>query len=223
MKSPVIIKSFHNGIAVFLDATLPFQDILVEVGLKFRESASFFKNAKLAISFEGRELSQEEEELLIQQITDNCKMDIVCLVGKDKEKEETFFRAIQHAGQKAQEQGQFYRGSLRSGQTLEIESSIVVIGDVCQGSGVVAKKDIVIIGSLRGEAYAGAGGGEGHFVAALDMAPEKLKIDQVKYTAPKKSPHWLIRPKTQPKIAYVKEGSIVTEPITKELLNMLPI
>ena len=33
---------------------------------------------------------------------------------------------------------------------------------------------------------------------------------------------WGIKPKVQPKIAYVKEKHIVMEPITKELLEFLP-
>ena len=36
MNSPVIIKSFQNGIAVILDNTLDFPQLLEEVGMKFR-------------------------------------------------------------------------------------------------------------------------------------------------------------------------------------------
>ena len=38
MNSPVIIKSFQNGIAVILDETLAFPQLSEEVGLKFRRS-----------------------------------------------------------------------------------------------------------------------------------------------------------------------------------------
>ena len=70
---------------------------------------------------------------------------------------------------------------------LEIESSVVIIGDVNPGAVIAAKKDIVIIGGLYGEAYAGADGEEGHFVVALEMSPEKLKIGDVKYEPAKKT------------------------------------
>ena len=86
MNSPVIIKSFQNGIAVILDETLAFPQLSEEVGLKFRESAAFFKDAKMAVSFEGRKLDAEEETQLVRQITENCSLHIVCLVGKDEEK-----------------------------------------------------------------------------------------------------------------------------------------
>lgn len=223
MNSPVIIKSFQNGIAVILDDSLPFPALLEEVGIKFRESAAFFKDAKMAISFEGRALSQEDEKELIGQITSNCNLHIVCLVGKDEEKNQTYLKAIHQVEKKDENEGRFYRGNLKDGQMLEIDSGIVIIGDVYPGSSIVAKKDIIVIGGLYGEAYAGADGESGHFVAALEMAPEKLKIGDIKYDTGKKPGKWSIRPKVQPKIAYEKAGQVLVEPITKELLNMLPV
>lgn len=223
MNSPVIIKSFHNGIAVLLDGEMAFPELLKEVGIKFKESAAFFKDAKMAISFEGRSLTTEEEKLLIREITSVCRLNIICLVGKDEEMEQTYVRAIHQIEKKDEDEGQFYKGNLKDGQTLEFDSSIVIIGDVYPGSCIAAKKDIIIIGGLYGEAYAGVDGREEHFVVALEMSPEKLRIGNVKYDTTKKPGRWSIRPKVQPKIAYMKKGTVVTEPITKELLNMLPI
>ena len=223
MNSPVIIKSFHNGIAVLLDNEMAFPELLKEVGIKFKESAAFFKDAKMAISFEGRSLTTEEEKLLIREITSACRLNIICLVGKDEEMEQTYVRAIHQIEKKDEDEGQFYKGNLKNGQTLEFDSSIVIIGDVYPGSCIAAKKDIIIIGGLYGEAYAGVDGREEHFGVALEMSPEKLRIGNVKYDTTKKPGRWSIRPKVQPKIAYVKKGTVVTEPITKELLNMLPI
>lgn len=223
MNSPVMIKSFQNGIAVILDAELPFQTLADEVGMKFKESASFFKDAKMAVSFEGRALSAEEEKQLVAQISANCGLRIICLVGKDEEKNQTYLKAIHQIEKREENEGRFYRGNLKDGQVLEIDSSIVIIGDVYPGSAVAAKKDIIIIGGLYGEAYAGVDGEEGHFVAALEMSPEKLKIGDVRYHTGKKAGKWSIRPKLQPKLAYEKAGEILIEPITKELLNMLPI
>ena len=52
----------------------------------------------------------------------------------------------------------FHRGSLRSGQKLEIEGSVVILGDVNSGAEVIASENIVVLGSLRGLAHAGAKG-----------------------------------------------------------------
>ena len=111
MSSPVIIKSFQNGIAVILDASIPFQTLLEEVGMKFRESATFFKDAKMAVSFEGRSLSAEEEKQLVAEITSNCSLRIICLVGKDDEKNQTYLKAIHQIEKKDENEGRFYKGT----------------------------------------------------------------------------------------------------------------
>ena len=103
-------------------------------------------------------------------------MNITCIVGKDEEKNRIYGKALEEFRRKRYEEesaGQFYRGTLRRGQILETESSIIVLGDVNPGSSVIAAGDIVVLGSLRGNAYAGGNGRPGHYIAALEMAPQK--------------------------------------------------
>ncbi|MCL2718263.1 MAG: septum site-determining protein MinC [Lachnospiraceae bacterium] len=223
MKSSVVIKSFQNGISLHLDDELSFEELLGEISLKFRESAGFFKNAKMALSFEGRELSEEEEKIVAETITASSDINIVCLVGKDNNTNQNYLKALQMFNHDNGNEGQFYRGTLKKGQVLETESSIVIIGDVNPGATIISIRDIIILGGLYGEAYAGADGSDGHFVVALEMSPEKLTIGDFKYRAKDKSSRWSIKLKIQPKIAYVKTETIVIEPITKELLSGIPL
>ena len=160
MRNAVIIKSFQNGISVYLNEEIPFLDLLDEVVFKFRESRNFFKNAKMAISLEGRTLTEEEERMVLNAICENSDLHIVCLVGKDEEKNQNYLKAIQQLEYRNSEEdndGHFYRGTLKDGQILETESSIVVLGDVYPGSAIISTKDIVILGGLFGKAYAGGG------------------------------------------------------------------
>ena len=124
--------------------------------------------------------------------------------------------------QQSDNYSRFFKGTLKNGQKLEAESSIVILGDVYPGCSVTATKDIIILGGLYGEAHAGFGGEDGHYIVSLEMSPEKLKIGDFRYK-PKDKPKWGLKPKVQPKIAYVKEGHIAMEPITKELLEFLPV
>ena len=59
MSQTVIIKSNKYGINLILDPNVSFRELLAAIIEKFKESEKFFKNAKMAISFEGRRLSQE--------------------------------------------------------------------------------------------------------------------------------------------------------------------
>ena len=222
MKNSVVIKSFSSGIVLHLDPDLPFDQLLADVGEKFRESSSFFKDAKMALSLKGRVLSDFEEQQILDAITQNSELRILCLTGEDDETNQTFVKALRQAdftGESADGNGQFYRGTLRNGQVLETESSIVVLGDVYPGSAIISARDIIVLGGLFGEAYAGGNGSSAHYVVALEMSPEKLKIGDFKYHSKDKASKWSIRPKVQPKIAYVKDKRVVLDSLTKELLS----
>ena len=117
------------------------------------------------------------------------------------------------------EDGQFFKGSLKNKEVLETENSIIILGDVYPGSAVISAKNIIILGGMYGEAYAGGNGQPDAFVAALEMEPERLKIGDFKYKTAAKQSKWGIRPKVQPKIAYVKNGKIIFEMLTKDLLS----
>lgn len=75
----------------------------------------------------------------------------------------------------------FFYGTLRSGQKIETEHSIVVVGDVNSGAEVIAGGDVVILGTLRGIAHAGAydESGGGRVIFSLNLKPTQLRIGLV--------------------------------------------
>ena len=226
MKNSVKIKSFKHGISLHLPQEEAMEDVLEMIAFKFKESASFFKDAKMILSIEGRELNDEEENTIVDIIENNSDIKILCLIGKDSETEAHILKALeqyQNALESPQEQnlGQFYKGSLKNGQILETDSSIIVLGDVNKGSNIISKKDIIIIGGLYGNAYAGTDGEDGHYIIALDIAPECLKIGKHRYNNGKKKAKWPIKPKYQPKMVYIVKDEIVVETISKEFTKNL--
>ena len=60
-KAPVVIKGNKSGIRIVLDDVLPFPEILEEVEKKFKESSDFLGEAQVAVSFDGRKLTEEQE------------------------------------------------------------------------------------------------------------------------------------------------------------------
>ena len=73
----------------------------------------------------------------------------------------------------------FHRGSLRSGQKIETEGSLVIIGDVNSGAEVVASDNIIILGALRGLAHAGARGNKQAIIAAGLVDTVQIRIANV--------------------------------------------
>jgi len=71
--------------------------------------------------------------------------------------------------------------TLRSGQRIETEHSIIILGDVNSGAEIVAGGDIIVLGALRGVAHAGAfdESGGGRIIFAHHLEPTQLRIGTV--------------------------------------------
>ena len=206
MSQAVVIKSNKYGIHLVLSNEISFKALLDAIVEKFKESEKFFKGAKLAISFEGRKLTHDEEMAIIDAVTSNTSIEILCIVDHDPDREAYVKQQIEEYQASVQQPyvdggTQFYRGTLRSGQTLESETGIVVVGDVNPGAADSA------------------------FIVALDMDPIQIRIGNILAKSPDKPfSRRRIRKKvkettTSPQIAYLKDGTICIEPLTKELLS----
>ena len=219
-QNAVIIKSNPYGLVLMLDGSMPFEELREAVAEKFRKSAKFFKKASLALTFRGRVLTNEQEALLVDEIVQNSGIHVICIVDEAKETEVYYKKAGTQALEKQkQEDGQFYRGTLRTGQVRETESSIVIIGDVNPGAQVISKGNIVILGCCMGNIYAGASGNAGCFAAALTMKPMQVRIaDKTARSAIVKKTDTGEYP-VDPKIIYIKDEHLQIKPITNETLN----
>lgn len=105
-------------------------------------------------------------------------------------------------------------GTLRSGQKVETEHSIIVFGDVNSGAEVIAGGDIVILGTLRGIAHAGAydESGGGRVIFSLNLQPTQLRIGLV-ISRGAGSDNYESTPRGGiPEIARVESNLIVVEP-----------
>lgn len=223
MEQPVIIKSSPHGIRLLLDPEIPFEQLKQEIKKKFKHSGKIFKNARVALSFEGRSLDSDEQQQVLEAITENTGIEVVCVMDDDAGYEAFCEQRIkQMDDMRTGRTGEFYRGTLRSGQCVECETSLIVLGDVNPGAKIIAKGNIVVLGSLRGNAYAGASGNENAFIAALDMDPLLLKIGNTYGRSSDRGAYFAMknRRKTmEPQIATAHEDQIMIEPITQGLLN----
>lgn len=217
MSNSVIIKGNKYGIVVVLDAVMEYNELREKIAEKFRDSAKFFDKAQMAISFEGRNLSNEEQRDILNIIAEETELHVVCVIDNDAEKEEIFKKALdEKLMELSNTTGQFYKGNLRSGQVLESETSIIIIGDVNPGARIVSKGNIIVLGSLKGTVFAGATGNTNSFVLALDMSPVQIRIADTIARSPDKPAKASVK---ETKIAFLEDGNIYIEPLNKEVLN----
>ena len=144
-KTPVVIKSYSNGITLMLDEKAPFDEILSGIRERFKSSGRFFNDAKLVLSFSGRELTDEEVFTVIDTIESSCTAHIVCVAEKD-ETTESYFETliVENERQNALDTAMIVRGNVRSGAIVESKNGLVVIGDVHNSAILRAKGSVML-------------------------------------------------------------------------------
>ena len=114
----------------------------------------------------------------------------------------------------------FYRGTLRSGQVLESDGSVVVIGDVNPGASIMAGGNVIVLGTLKGVANAGILGNREVFVVALEMVPTQIRIADIVASCSKET---LESHAGVPLMAFMKNEDICIEPISKNMIQNIKI
>lgn len=221
------LKSYRKGLALHIEPEAEFEALLKELKEKFQSSRAFFGNAQVGLALSGKELTAEEENAILNVIEENSDLQIVCLIGEDDKiqylLDEAFAENTSPAQNESETDGHFYRGTLKKGQSLETEHSVIILGDVNPGAKIFSCKDVIVLGSLFGEVHAGVGAEEesNHFVCALEFSPEKLKIGSHKYKKKPEKHFWPDSYKKSPKMATLQGDEIIVKPVTKELLGQI--
>ena len=135
-----------------------------------------YKEEKTPIMITGKVLKNKEmdeiEEIIKEKLEVDVDFDMPKELGLHNIKK-TFIQEVSISETK------FHRGSLRSGQKIEEDGSIVIIGDVNSGAEVVAADNIVVLGTLRGLAHAGAKGNTKAIIAAGKLDTVQLRIANI--------------------------------------------
>lgn len=218
-KNIVIFKGGLNGISIILEKDVPFEDIEVALLEKVRNAKSFFQDANISITFKGRDISEEEEMILLNIISKESGLDISFVNNLGSESEEDIEKISSSEDNLILQNfltdtnnnlTHFYKGSLRSGQKISFPGSIIIIGDVNPGGQVTAEKNVIILGKLKGVVHAGCKGDKDCFISALYMMPTQLIIGDCLAYFPND-----IKRDIMPEYAYVKENQIFVEQLTK--------
>ena len=216
MRNAVVIKSSKAGMTVILDPELPFGELLDAIGKKFSESARFWGSVQMTLTLEGRDLTAAQEFAIVDTITKNSQIEVLCLLDADAERIERCEKALNDKLMELNSQtGQFYRGTLKRGDCLESEASIVIIGNVDHGARVTAKGNVIVLGELKGTVTAGVSGNPQAVVMALDMAPLQIRIGDMSSRFNERNK----RLGRGPMIALAEDGAIVMRSLKKSFLN----
>ena len=176
MKNCININLKKNIIILKINEDAEYKDIIECLKKKLPELKKLYKDDKTPITVTGKVLKNKE----IDEIQEKIKEKIDVEIDFDMPKtlglsgiRRTFEQNI------ATSETKFHRGSLRSGQKMEVEGSIVILGDVNSGAEVIASDNIVVLGNLRGLAHAGAKGNKQAIIAAGNVDTVQIRIANI--------------------------------------------
>jgi len=172
----VSINLKKDLVLIKIDDDAPHRKSLVELNKKIKELKKMYQDEKTPIRVTGKVLTNKELEevkkIIKREIDVEINFDTPTSLGLH-----SIIRSYKRDVGKSETT--FHRGSLRSGQRLEVEGSIVIIGDVNSGAEVIAEENIAVIGNLRGLAHAGAKGNKDAVIAASSLDVVQIRISNI--------------------------------------------
>lgn len=204
MAQYVTINTKKDQIVIRLSDKAEQEEIVASLKRKLQELKKLYQKEKTPILITGKILKNKEineiQELIKKQIDVQVDFESPKVLGLYGIKK-VYHQDIQNSETK------FHTGSIRSGQRIEFEGSLVIIGDVNSGAEVIAGENIVVLGALRGLAHAGAKGNKEAIIAANKIESAQIRISNIIQEIVKDDEEYNIT-KTY---AYVENDKIVLE------------
>ena len=172
----VSINLRTDEVVIKIDDNAKQKDVIEELDKKMKDLKKMYQDEKTPIRVTGKILTNKEleeiREIIRSKLDVEIKFDTPTTLG---------LHSITRSYKKdvGMSETTFHKGSLRSGQRLEVEGSLVIIGDVNAGAEVIAADNISVIGTLRGLAHAGAKGNKEAIIAASTLDAVQIRISNI--------------------------------------------
>ncbi len=230
MDTSVVIKGYKNGIILQLNNELPFAELRKRIRAKFQDSAKFLGAAKMALTFDGRILSNEEQKDVLRIISETTELEVICVFDNNQDNEALLKMSLDNMISCLSNQtAQIFSGVVQRGRKLESGSSIVVYGNVEEGASVISGGSVVVLGTLAGKVIAGRNNTADAFVFASRFTPVHLQIGDVIYEEEELTKKELKKKlkfekkehlENASKIARLENGSVLIETIQDDTFAM---
>ncbi|KOA20174.1 septum site-determining protein MinC [Clostridium homopropionicum DSM 5847] len=198
----IIIKGNREGLVAIIDMNKfrDFEDMLEKLIEKLNVGKKFYKGATIKISTQLKEFNEKQIIILKDKLFDEFLIK-GCIFEEKDEVSNKVFQGIYEGRTK------FYRKTLRSGQIIRYPGNVVIIGDVNPGAEVYAGGNVIVLGNLQGNVYAGNSGNTKAIISAFRLYPQILQIANIITRSPEndEKPYY-------PEVAKIKDDTIIVEP-----------
>jgi septum site-determining protein MinC len=171
-KSHITIKGIKEGLVFLLDDQCDFVTLLDELHSKLDKHEKQFTGpiVHIFIKLGSRHLEEEDKERIRSVIRRQGNLLIQSIESDPPQVDEK-----SSGGPSLHTMS----GIVRSGQTLEFDGHLLLLGDVNPGGTIRCTGDVYVLGSLRGTVHAGSSGNQEAIIAASLMKPTQLRIAEI--------------------------------------------
>ncbi|SDN59260.1 septum site-determining protein MinC [Alkalicoccus daliensis] len=177
LQQHVTLKGTKEGLQLQLDDQCTFEVLLKEVEDKLseqKEQLTSPKGERLQVKVDAgyRYLKEGQQEALTAMLQDTFHIDVA------EVRSNVISRTQAEAARKEDHVIRMAR-VIRSGQVLELEGDVLIVGDINPGAVVKTTGSIFVLGSLKGVAHAGCNGNVRAVICASFMDPAQLRIAHI--------------------------------------------
>ena len=203
------LKKDENLMKINPEAT--YEEIIEELKNKLPKLKNLYKEETTPLYITGKHFENDQMEEITQMIQEKIDAEVNFDSPKDMGIhviKNTFAEDLTISETK------YIRGAIRSGNRIEYEKSLVIIGDLNAGAEVIAGGNIIVTGVLRGLAHAGAKGNTKAIIAARKNEAPQLRIANIVKEMEKQEEE----NDTKQVYAYVKGEEIIVEEESKNII-----
>lgn len=220
----ITIKGKNGGFEIAVSARTTFNELKESLTKKLEKHKDFFADPKARLIFSGKAMTKAQKHDIKRLLEMDFDITDVSFSSGRKskdtvvEQEKPTVKEAEPAGDQVElisknyfdAKSIFVSHTLRSGQRVECEGDVVVLGDVNVGAEVIAGGSVAVMGTLRGLVHAGATGRSDVVIAANALLPGQLRISGKIAVFPegKQAPG--------PEIAEFKQGSVIVRALKSQ-------
>lgn len=170
-KQHIMIKGVKDGLLFLFDDQCEFEILLSELKYKIEKTHQQLLSGPLihiTIKLGRRIISEEQTKLITEIIRSQGNLMIQAIESETPLDEKN----------KAHSELKILSTIVRSGQVIEYEGDLLILGDVHPGGVIRCTGDIYVLGSLKGQAHAGNNGRNDAIIVASYLRPTQLKINE---------------------------------------------
>lgn len=177
-KLPVRLKGVGDSLWVTFDPTLPVDKLKNELNRPFERLKQLAVNARIILD-PGNDLAEDKLiETLGGYLKEQFHVGRVTGPPKKPQPDVNLKRAsdLGDAWHSHRSEALILAGRVRSGQKIQAEKHLIIMGDLNPGAEAIAGGDIIVLGTLMGTAVAGQPDNEDAIIMAIDFRPTQVQI-----------------------------------------------